>query len=71
MSDRIYENWPKSQSGRLLCSPDHPMPKDASGRWEHTNSGEVGEQESGWPSGDVITIQCADCGAKWKEELPQ
>ena len=31
------------ENGRQLCSPEHPMPKDALGRWEHTNVKEVGE----------------------------
>ncbi len=63
--------WPKTKNGRFLCSPEHPMPKDATGHWEHTNTVEVGEQTSGFPGGDIVTILCTDCGKKWKEELPQ
>jgi hypothetical protein len=64
-------NWPKTKNGRNLCSPAHPMPRGASGLWEHTNTEEVGDQTNGYPGGDIITIRCNDCGEKWKVELPQ
>lgn len=67
----LLADWPKTERGNFLCSPEHPMPKDALGRWEHTNAGEVGEQENGWPGGDIITVRCKDCGKQWREELPQ
>ena len=47
------------------------MPTGALGFWMHTNAHEVGEQENGWPAGDIVTMKCDDCGATWKEELPQ
>ena len=47
------------------------MPKGAPGQWEHTNAHEVGDQESGWPGGDIVRYKCDDCGETWKEELPQ
>ena len=65
------EHWPKNEYGRFICSPEHPMPQGATGRWEHTNAKEMGEQRSGWPSGDTVTVKCADCGKTWTEELPQ
>jgi hypothetical protein len=55
------------ENGRQLCSPEHPMPKDALGRWEHTNVKEVGECMDGC----CADYQCQDCGHKWREELPQ
>jgi hypothetical protein len=58
-------------SDRQLCCPESPMPKDAPGRWEHTNVEEVGEQENGWPGGDYQHYRCKDCGHVWEEELPQ
>ncbi len=58
-------------NGRYLCSPEHPMPKGALGRWSHTNVSEVGEQEDGYPGGDWQKYECADCGYTWKAELPQ
>lgn len=56
---------------RQICSPERPMPKNAEGRWAHTNVEEVGEQQNGWPGGDWVTYRCKDCGHKWEEELPQ
>ena len=56
---------------RLVCSPDSPMPAGARGRWLHLRTEECGEQERGWPSGDLVRVRCKDCGATWKEELPQ
>ena len=58
-------------SGRFLCSPEHPMPKGAKGRWVHTNVVEDGEQRNGWPCGDDQDYRCVDCGHTWTEELPQ
>ncbi len=60
-------------SGRYLCSPENPMPKDAPKniRWIHSNLEEVGEQENGYPSGDIVRYRCKDCGATWRQELPQ
>jgi hypothetical protein len=53
------------------CSPEHPMPKGATGRWQHTNTEEVGDQQDGWPGGDIITVRCKDCGHQWTQELPR
>jgi hypothetical protein len=70
-----FETWPRTPDGRLICSPEHPFPigcGEAYGpRWAHTNCGEVGEQEDGYPSGDTVTMKCADCGYHWTAELPQ
>ena len=56
---------------RQLCSPEHPMPKGATGRWEHTNVVEVGEQSDGYPGDDLQRYRCNDCGHEWRAELPQ
>ena len=57
---------------RQVCTRDHPMPQPCpGGQWEHPEADEVGEQENGWPGGDIITVRCPICGEKWKEELPQ
>jgi hypothetical protein len=58
---------PNRMSERQVCSPEHPMPKDASGRWAHTNVREVG----GCMDGCCADYECKDCGHKWTEELPQ
>lgn len=66
----LLADWPR-HNGRLLCAPAHPMPKGALGFWCHTAAREVGDQENGWPGGDIVTMRCSDCGAEWKMELPQ
>lgn len=59
-------------NGLFLCSPEQPMPKGAEIiRWAHTNVVEVGEQEDGYPGGDLVTYKCKDCGQTWESELPQ
>ena len=54
------------------CEPGNPYVK---GRWTdrayHPQAREVGEQEDGWPGGDIITNECPVCGTRWKEGLPQ
>lgn len=37
----------------------------------HHGAEQVGEQENGWPAGDVITMRCRFCGHEWQKELPQ
>lgn len=59
------------QTKRFICSPEHPMPKEATGRWEHTNVEEVGEQRDGYPGGDLQDYRCLDCEHRWTAELPQ
>jgi len=75
MKPAQFEDWPRTPNGRLVCSPEHPMPIGNGNahalRWVHTNCGEVGEQVNGWPSGDVVTMACKDCGLHWTAELPQ
>ncbi len=58
-------------NGRKTCTKETPMPKGDTGRWEHDNTRQVGHQENGWPSGDIIKVECLNCGLTWKEELPQ
>ncbi len=67
----VMSTHPKTLRGNFHCAPNHPMPKGAEGRWEHTNAHEVGEQKDGYPGGDIVTMECADCGERWKMELPQ
>jgi hypothetical protein len=71
----LFAGWPKTPDGRLLCSPEHPMPihiGDAHNhRWAHTNFHEVGQQRDGWPAGDIVTKKCDDCGIVVEAELPQ
>lgn len=51
---------------RQICSPESPMPKGATGRWQHTNT-----HETDYDSDYRAEYECEDCGHKWMEELPQ
>lgn len=60
-------------SGRFWCNTEHPMPKNADGRWVHENVEEVGEdygQGGGVTDGDYVKNCCKDCGFTWWQELP-
>lgn len=61
----------KAFMNRQTCTPENPMPKGAKGRWEHTNAHEVGDQEDGYPGGDIVRYRCDNCGHTWETELPQ
>jgi len=37
----------------------------------HIDAHEVGDQENGYPGGDIVTYECPNCKARWKTELPQ
>ena len=56
------------------CTPETPYTaeRDEEGdRWQHSKVSEIGDQENGWPGGDIVTYRCDNCGVKWKAELPQ
>ncbi len=54
---------------RHICTPDAPYPGE--GRASHPSCHEVGEQEDGYPGGDIIRMECPICETSWKQELPQ
>lgn len=54
----------------LECTKDAPW-KGQPGRVRHHDTAEVGEQEDGWPGGDIVRIRCRNCGHEWEQELPQ
>jgi hypothetical protein len=59
---------------RKQCTKDNPYTpeRDEPGcRWEHDAAHEVGDQESGWPGGDIVRMRCDNCGTEWRSELPQ
>ena len=60
------ERVANQQNGRFVCTPENPMPKGASGRWEHTNAHEI---DCG--SDYYARYKCDDCGHEWTEELPE
>lgn len=56
----------------FTCTKQNPWtPEKWTGRVEHSDVHEIGEQEDGWPGGDIVTYECRNCGHRWKAELPQ
>jgi hypothetical protein len=56
---------------RFQCTADHPWRPGLPTPVTHPDACEVGEQEDGWPAGDIVTYACPHCGHRWKVELPQ
>lgn len=61
-----------------ICNEENPYTpeRDKCGekdyvRWVHPKAKEEGEQEDGWPGGDIVRMRCPVCGISWKSELPQ
>lgn len=55
----------------FMCTPEHPWTKDDPMPVRHSAVHEVGDQEDGWPGGDIVTYECRNCGTRWRSELPQ
>ena len=56
---------------RFQCTKDTPWKPEYGTPVNHTSTHEVGEQRDGWPGGDLVTIECRNCGHRWEAELPQ
>lgn len=61
---------------RRQCKKDNPYTlernrTEAGTGWEHDAAHEVGEQENGWPGGDIVRIHCDNCHEEWYKELAQ
>ena len=54
-----------------LCTKENPWTPEKGTPVEHDNAHEVGEQENGYPGGDIVRMRCDNCGTTWKTELPQ
>ena len=62
-----------------VCTPLNPYRKEIEAYIKehcyrpiiHPLANEVGEQEDGWPSGDIVRMRCPVCETRWKTELPQ
>ena len=63
-----------AESDRDPRNPNLPpqfAPTEAK-RCKHPKASEVdGSQRDGWPGGDIVTMECPDCGAQWEAKLPQ
>lgn len=53
------------------CTESTPWDRKTRGPVRHHGAHEVGEQEDGWPGGDIVTKRCRFCGHEWEVELPQ
>jgi hypothetical protein len=57
----------------VVCTKERPWQHNPyeKVRVIHPDAREVGEQEDGWPGGDIVRYECPNCGHRWKQELPQ
>jgi len=55
---------------RFRGTAESPWSPDK-GKASHPDAIEVGEQEDGYPGGDLVTCKCPHCGVQWRAELPQ
>jgi hypothetical protein len=55
----------------FICTAESPWREGLPTPVVHPEADEVGEQEDGWPGGDIVTMRCPNCGLRWKTELPQ
>jgi hypothetical protein len=60
-------------SNPFICTAEHPWSPGATkgALVLHPDAREVGEQEDGYPGGDIVTRRCPNCGHEWTQELPQ
>jgi len=57
--------------GVFHCTKNTPWSKDKGTPVIHTDAHTIGEQEDGYPGGDIVRMKCPHCGHSWKKELPQ
>lgn len=55
----------------FTCTKETPWDGKTKGPIVHDAVYEVGDQKNGWPSGDIVTYECRNCGHRWRDELPQ
>jgi len=55
----------------MICTKENPWTPEKGFPVQHDAAHEVGEQEDGYPGGDIVTMECSNCGTRWKQELPQ
>lgn len=53
------------------CTKETPWRQGLPTPVQHADAHEVGEQEDGYPGGDIVRMECPNCGHSWKAELPQ
>jgi hypothetical protein len=63
----VATNWPRTACGRLICTPERPMPQDArkafggSALWQHSDVEDIGECSDGC----CDRKRCKSCGVRW------
>lgn len=55
----------------FTCTKEYPWRPEIGTPVFHDGAHEVGEQESSYPAGDIVTMKCPNCGVTWQKELPQ
>ena len=53
------------------CTAKTPWKPEYGTPVEHEQTREVGDPVDGWPGGDIVTLECRNCGHRWQAELPQ
>jgi hypothetical protein len=56
---------------QFVCTPENPWTPEKARGAHHPQAHEIGEQEDGYPGGDIVTYRCPVCGVEWRAELPQ
>ena len=54
-----------------ICTANMPWREDLGVPVVHPDAREIGDQEDGWPGGDLVNYLCPHCGHRWRMELPQ
>jgi len=60
-----------SDIDRYVCTKDEPWSQEKGEFSAHPDAREVGEQQDGYPGGDIVTYHCPNCNLRFKVELPQ
>jgi len=73
--DEAFSHPIDSETGRYLCTKEHPMPsnKPPKSRWTHPDSTCTGDdygKGGGVADGDYERYECPHCKHKWFVELP-
>lgn len=59
------------ESTRFDCTEETPWKEEFGTPVMHDRTRQIGRQRDGWPAGDIVTIECLNCGHQWEKELPQ
>jgi hypothetical protein len=60
-----------AEKPRIECTEAAPWDRKTPAYVVHHGAEENGDQESGWPGGDIVPMRCRFCGHEWEKELPQ